>query len=87
MTREVPSRRESARTEVHTLEVVWFSLADLVGLRTPTSFNWTGRERRARRSEGYGGGGAATKKGRDKCRANGRLYRREVFCHIIHYVL
>ena len=32
MTRDVPSSRESVRTEVHTLEEVWLSSADLIGV-------------------------------------------------------
>jgi len=46
MTRDVPSSRESVRTDVHTLDVVWLSSADLVGLRMPTPADLTGRERR-----------------------------------------
>ena len=52
MTRGVPSSRESVRTEVHTLEVMWLSSADYAGLRMPTPVDLTGRERRARRSGG-----------------------------------
>ena len=59
MTREVPSRRESVRTKVHMLEVVWLSSADSVRLGTPTPADLTGRERRARKS-GDGGWGSVT---------------------------
>ena len=53
MTKEVPLRRESVSTEVHTLDVVWFSLANLVGLGTLTPADFPGRERRAQRSGGW----------------------------------
>ena len=52
MAREVPSRSDLVSTAVHTLEVVWFLSANLVGLGTPTLADLTGRERRARRSGG-----------------------------------
>ena len=48
----VPSRRDLVRTAVHTLKVVWLSLADLMELGTPTPADLTGRERRVQRSRG-----------------------------------
>ena len=51
----MPLRRELMRKFVHTLEMVWLSSAELVGFETPTSENFAGRERRARRSGGDGG--------------------------------
>ena len=53
MIRDVLSRRNLVRTEVHTLEVVWLSLAGLVGLGVPTPANLTGRDRRVRSSGGW----------------------------------
>ena len=49
MTRGVPSRRDSVRTDVYTMEVVWLSLTDLVQLGMPTPSDLMGRERRAQR--------------------------------------
>ena len=59
MTRDVPSRRESARTEVHILEVVWFSLADLSELGMPTPDNLTGEGEEGTEGGRYGGRGGA----------------------------
>ena len=58
MTRDVPASRESVRTEVHTLEVVWLLSKDSAGFGMLTPVNLTGRERRVVRSEGGGWGGA-----------------------------
>jgi len=52
MTRDVLSSRESVRTDVHMLEVVWLSSAGLVRLGIPTPANFTGREKWVQKSGG-----------------------------------
>ena len=52
MVNRVSSRRKSVRKVVYTLEVVWLSSAEPVGLGTLPTTDFTGSERRARRSGG-----------------------------------
>jgi len=49
MVSRVPLSRESARTAVHTLDVMWLLSADSIGFGMPTPVNLARRERMVRR--------------------------------------
>ena len=49
----LPSNKESFRMSVHTLDVLWLSSLDSIGLRAPTRIILTGRKRKAWRLEGW----------------------------------
>ena len=83
----VPLRRDSVRTAVQTLEVVWLPSVDLIRFRTLTPDDLTGRERRARRLGGSPSGDGVTEEGREEGCTDGSLYWREVVVRIQHYML